>query len=447
MRILLIQPCDASYKYRGYFSRPITYAPITLPILAALVPKDLDAEITICDEGVQPANYSLDSWDVVGISGVTSSITRGFELADRFRERGTHVVMGGAFTSLNPDLSAEHADTVVAGYAERVFPEILRTLANGGRPEKIYIEKAPRFLSAPPARRDLIPWGRYIPVATVQASRGCSHTCHYCSVPRQSSGSPCFRPVDEVIDEVRGLRSKRVLFFDPNISLEKEYSSELFEKLIPLNRKWAAAATVDFPFDRELFDLAVRSGLMGLLIGFESMDQVNMNSCGKPFNEVSRYKESVKLCHDRHVGVLGTFIVGFDGDTPRVFDDLAEFVDEIEIDIPRFAVLTPFPGTPLFNRLKHEGRILTENWQVYDSIRVVFTPDGMSVSDLQRGILKVWQNTFKSSRILKRALRAKWMPMTNLGANLIFMGYAKTLPALVNRPDTPVYSRSVLDIS
>jgi len=447
MRILLIQPSDANYRYSGNFNRTITYAPLTLPTLAGLVPRELDADIRLCDEGVQPSNYPLDGWDVVGISGVTSSIPRAYELAAKFRERGAHVVMGGAHTSLNPDESALHADTVVAGCGERAWPEILKIIANGGTPEKKYIEKAPDYLSCPPARRDLIPSGCYVPAATVQASRGCSHSCHFCTVPKMFNGSPCFRPVDEVIDEISQLRYRRVLFFDPNIALDREYSTELFEKMIPLKKKWAAATTIEFPFDKELFDLVCRSGLMGLLIGFESMDQANMNSFGKGFNEVKKYKEAVRICHDRHVGVLGTFIVGFDGDTPAVFDSLVDFVDEIEIDIPRFAVLTPFPGTPVYNQLKREGRIISENWQVYDSVRVVFQPEGMSVEELQQGIVKVWRNAFKTRRILNRAWRSKWLALVSLGLNFGFKQYSTRMSNLIDRTDSPVFSLGAFDIS
>jgi radical SAM superfamily enzyme YgiQ (UPF0313 family) len=430
VRILLILPSDSTYRYDGSFSRPISYAPLTLTTLAALVPNELNATIRLVDEGVEEPDYQWDQWDVAGITCVASTAPRAYELSSKFRDSGAKVILGGAHPTLNPDEAARHADCVVAGPAENVWPKILKNIANADPIERLYVEKAPEILSSPVPRRDLQKRGLYISAPTVTASRGCTHRCSFCSIPKIWNSCMCARPIPEVIDEIRGIESRNILFLDPSITADRNYAIQLFEKLAPLKKNWAGLATVDLAFDRELLDVAVRSGLRGILVGFETVEQASMISCGKDFTDTGRYIEAVGIFHKKGIGVLGTFVVGFDSDTPDTFRQILKFIDTAQIDLPRFSVLTPFPGMPLFKRFKRDGRILTENWGHYDSVRVVYKPEKMSVGELQDGLIELWRKAYSGGRILKRLLRAGKISPLILAANFGFRRYRSRIPSL-----------------
>ena len=430
MRILLILPSDSIYRHDGSFTRPISYAPLTLTTLAALVPDELNATLRLVDEGVENPDYDWNAWDVVGITCVTSSAPRAYQLAKKFRDAGAKVILGGAHPTLNSGEAVGHADCVVAGPAENAWPKILRNVADGNPIEKLYVENAPDILPTPVPRRDLLKSGLYITAPTVTASRGCTHHCSFCSIRKIWNSRMCVRPLDDVIDEIRGIKSRNLIFLDPSITADRSYAILLFDKLATLKKNWAGLATVDFAFDQELLDVAVRSGLRGILVGFETVEQESLTSCGKGFADTGRYIEAVRIFHKHGIAVLGTFVVGFDSDTIDTFRNILEFIDTAKIDLPRFSVLTPFPGTPLFNRLKHDGRILTENWEYYDSVRVVHRPENISVDDLQSGLIDLWHKTYSGGRIFKRFIRSGKNSPLILAANIGFRRYASRITAV-----------------
>ena len=424
LRVLLILARDATYRHGGFFRRSLSYAPLTLTTLAALVPEEFEADIRIVDEGVQPAAYDGESYDVVGISCVASSAPRAYELCAHFREQGALVVLGGAHPTLNSDEARQHADVVIAGPAEDSWPQMLRDFRDGG-PKPIYRDAVPATMHVPIPMRSLLPRRTYLSVPTVIASRGCPNGCTFCSVTAIWDGLACTRPLDEVVDEIRGLRSRRILFLDPNLIADRDYAKRLFAALIPLGIRWGGLATMDITRDTELFDLAVRSGCDGLLMGFESVSPENLSFCGKHFNEVSGCREAIRLCHRHGIGVLGCFVLGFDEDTERTFDETVTFIDAIELDLPRFAVLTPFPGTDLFARFSAAGRIITDDLNLYDTEHVVFEPRHMSPQTLQRGLYRTWNAAYTIPRVFRRALAAKRNHLLAMASNLGFRHYAR----------------------
>ncbi|MBN1761117.1 MAG: cobalamin-dependent protein, partial [Chitinispirillaceae bacterium] len=215
MRILLVLPSDTVYRYGGRFGRQLSYAPLSLTTLAALVPPDLNAEIDLVDEGVQSFDYTARQYDIVGITCVTSSATRAYELCAGFRRRGSVVIMGGPHVTLNPDEARRFADIVVTGPAEEVWPALLKDLHGGTRVSGLYRGAVRGIMSAALPARHLLPPGRYLNIPTVMASRGCTNACSFCSVQSCWQGTVSKRPVAEVVDEIRALRSRRVLFLDP----------------------------------------------------------------------------------------------------------------------------------------------------------------------------------------------------------------------------------------
>ncbi len=418
MKILLILPRDTIYRYRGLVSQLIgPYAPLTLVTLAALVPPELAAQIDLLDEGIQaPDSYANQHYDVVGITCVTPSANRAYELAADWRSRGAFVVLGGAHPTLMPDEAQQHADAVVVGLAEETWPQLLRDF-KAGVVQKRYHLRYTGELSCPPPRRDLFPRLGYLPMPTVIANRGCQNHCFYCVVNQGDYSRSVVRPIPEVIDEIRSLRARHFMLLDPNLVANREYAKNLLQALIPLKLKWMGLAPSDLTNDRELFGLLVRSGCEGVMIGFESFSQASLDHSGKQFNQVERYKATVKTLHEHGLTVSGCFVLGFDDDTPEILARTAEIVYDLNLDFPRYALLTPFPGSRLFTRLKAEGRLLTEDWSRYDSQHVVFQPKHLSPAQLQQIFSETIKQSFSYRHIFHRAQVAPHSRFLSLMAN------------------------------
>jgi len=424
MKILLILPKDSTYQSNGAFSKPISYAPLTLTTLAALVPKKLNADITIIDEGVQKPDYGKTDWDIVGITCVTSSAPRAYELSSYFRTKGIFVVLGGAHPTLMPDEASEHADSVVTGVAVKTWPQLLKDYA-AGKTKSIYTQGRCKTLVTPTPRRDLQKRA-YLGIPTVQATMGCGNHCEYCSI-NKLWGDNFKRDIPEVIDEIRSLNSKKVLFLDPNLTYDKEYAKELFSALINLNIAWGGSVETSMPEDNELLELAVKSGCMELLMGFESFSQDSLKKTSKEANRVDNYKHIVKTLHKHQIPVMGTFVLGLDGDTKRSLLNTVEYIDDLGLDLARYAVLTPFPGTRLFDRFVKEERIITKNWFYYDHEHVVYKPEQMRPEELQLILTNVWKKTYSTQKIFKRVSRTPRNKGLHLAANIGFKHYARNL--------------------
>jgi radical SAM superfamily enzyme YgiQ (UPF0313 family) len=431
MHLALVAPKGPLYRHRGgIFRRSLRYAPLTLPTLAALVPSHLDARLTLIDEGIADVPDELTA-DLVGMTVITGTAPRSYELAARLRSRGMTVVLGGPHVTLVPEDAAPHADAVVIGYAEDTWPRLLEDFSHG-RLGNRYEQAADLDLSGRPwPRRDLIPRRRYLTTHVFEATRACVHACEFCVVPSAWGRRPLQKPVDEVVAEIRSTGARKAIFLDLNLIADPRYAARLFEALIPLRLQWYGLATVlladDRPEARELLALAARSGCRGLLIGFESISPESLRGVRKGFNEPSHYREVVARLHRRGIAVQGAFVFGLDGDTPEVFERTARLAVEAGVDLPRFAVLTPFPGTPLYHRLEREGRILTRDWELYDGQHVVFQPARMSPPELQRGLEAAWRIAYSWGSMARR-LRASPAPFgVALGANLGYRHYGRNL--------------------
>jgi radical SAM superfamily enzyme YgiQ (UPF0313 family) len=223
------------------------------------------------------------------------------------------------------------------------------------------------------------------------------------------------------------MRARRLIFLDLNLIADIAYAKELFTALIPLKITWGGLATTIIAWDEELLDLAARSGCRGLLIGFETLSQEALLETNKAFNMRQDYYEVVRRVHDRGIGIQGTFVFGFDHHTRDTFAETVDFAIEANIDLPRYAVLTPFPGTPLFDRLKREGRILSEDWTLYDGQHVVYQPRHLAAEALLRGTEWAWKQTYSYPSIARRLLGSRIMLPLSLAANLGYRFYAHHL--------------------
>jgi radical SAM superfamily enzyme YgiQ (UPF0313 family) len=425
-RVLLLSPRGPLYKHRtGIFRKSLRYAPLTLTTLAALVPPELDARVTLVDEGVADIDPGTPA-DLVGISVITGTAPRAYELAAAFRRRGIPVVLGGVHPTLMPEEAARHADTVVVGYAERAWPRLLRDFTAGRLAARYDQEPDLRLEGLPFPRRDLLPASHYTTMHTIEATRGCIHQCDFCVVPT-AWGRPLKRPVGEVVADIRQMGARRLIFLDLNLIADLDHARELFTALIPLRIRWGGLATTVIALDDDLLDLAARSGCRGLLIGLESLSPDSLAETHKSFNLRTDYHTVVRQLHARGIALMGCFVFGFDHDDRETFARTVAFVLDAHVDLPRYAILTPFPGTPLFRRLHQEGRILTDDWSLYDGQHVVYQPARLTQEALRDGTEWAWKETYRFRSIARRLLGARIQLPLALATNLAYRFYANNL--------------------
>lgn len=425
-RIALLSPRGPLYKHgSGIWKKSLRYAPLTLTTLASLIPQDIDSDVILIDEGITDTPLDLEA-DLIGISAITGTAPRAYSLADHFRDKGIPVVLGGVHPTLVPGEAAEHADSIVTGYAEQTWPRLLRDFA-GGAMRSRYDQGPDLSLEGLPfPRRDLLPARQYVTMNTIEATRGCIHSCRFCVVP-SAWGRPLQRPVSDVIADIRQMRMRRLVFLDLNLISDGDYAKELFTALATVKVKWGGLTTTMIAWDDELLDLAARSGCRGLLLGFESLSQASLRESRKSFSMRKDYHYVVRRLHDRGISIMGCFVFGFDNDTAEVFEQTVDFVMDANIDLPRYAILTPFPGTPLFGSLEREDRILTRDWSLYDGQHVVYEPLRMSPELLLSSTERAWKRTYRHRSIAKRLLHSRIQLPVTYAANLGYRFYAHNL--------------------
>ena len=425
MRILFITPYDNNYKYKSAFTKSLSYMPLTMPYLAALTPEEYGAECRAIDEGVQRVNYEkLGFFDIVAITSVTSSVKRGYELGEYFKKKGSYVVMGGHHVTLCPEEAAEHADTVMTGPADRIWREFIADFVSGTPRKRYDGEHCDIGAANVIPRRDLMQKSKYIFAPTVIANFGCTNRCEFCVINSFWGGKYSARSVEDVIAEIRSLKSKYILFLDPSPTSNPAYAKEFFTALIPLKIKWAGLCTTDVLDDEELFDLMIKSGCIGILMGFETFSVDSLKESYKK-NKIDGYKAVVERFHQNGVSVLGTFMLGFDGDTKESIMKMPDYIEKIGVDIPRFAILTPYPNTPTYRRLDAEGRMISKDWNDYDSIHATFSPKNFTARELEEMLVSVSNECYTLKRIFKRTVKNRYGGFIKLGVNLGFKIYNK----------------------
>ena len=427
MKVALISPKGPLYRSSGgIFRKSLRYQPLTLTTLAALAPPELDIRFQLFDEGTGNVPRDLDA-DLVGMTVITGSSIRAYELSAHYRRRGIKVVLGGPHVTLLPDEAAQHADAICTGYADRAWPELLRDFSRG--------EMRPRYVQAPDldlaglpfARRELFDKRDYLTQAVFEATRSCAHDCEFCVAPAAWGRKQLQKPVEDVVADIRQFGAKRIIFIDLNLISDKHYARELFTALVPLRIKWFGLSTSLIGRDHDLMELMARSGCSGLLIGFETVSKAALNDIGKKFNDPALYRPLVEDLHKLKISIQGCFVFGNDHDDADVFARTADFVNDVAIDLPRFAILTPFPGTPLFRRLDAEGRILTRNWEQYDGQHVVHLPKLMTPRELQEGHERAWKAVYSRRAIWRRLSKARVQIPIAIAANLGYRFYAHHL--------------------
>ncbi len=423
MKIALLAPAGAMHRYNGSFTKSLQYAPLTLTSLAALVPLDLNAEVALYDETVEPIPLDLEC-DIIGITCITGTAPRCYAFADYFRKKGITVVMGGVHPSLMPQEAAEHADAVMTGFSEQTFPTMLYDFASGML-KPLYCQNSDYSIAKKPTpRRELLNKSKYITTATVEVIRGCAHPCTFCAYPAAFGRTTYARPVEDVVAELRQIKSKVIVFPDVNLIADVEYAKRFFTAMIPLKKYWLGLVTSTAGLDDELISLFRKSGCKGLLIGFESIVQESQSYVRKVSNRFLDYKELMNKLHSNGILVQGCFAFGGDEEDSSIFERTAELVLKTKIDLPRYSILTPFPKTQLYDSLNEQNRITETNWALYDVEHVVYKPANMTAEQLVDGITFCWKQTYSTSNILKRLAPFRHSPWLSLPLNMGYKTYA-----------------------
>jgi radical SAM superfamily enzyme YgiQ (UPF0313 family) len=416
---------------RGYWGRisdrgKTGFVRLSLPTIAALTPSDWDIEIL--DARATPVSFERKI-DLVGLTAFTAEIPSAYEIADGFRSRGVKVVMGGIHVSSMPEEALKHADSVVVGEAEAVWKSLLADFERG---ELKPVYKSDRLVSMdgmPVPRRDLLHRKMYVSCFnTIQASRGCPFNCEYCAVTAFFGKKFRTRQLNDVIDEIKGFDTRDFFFVDDNITGQPGYAKELFASLIPLKRVWGAQTTINFAKDEELLSLYAKSGGKYAFVGFETLSEENLGKVNKSWNSPDGYGEAIKKIHKAGINILGSFIFGLDDDDVSVFKRTFDFIMKHNIDAVQFHILTPFPGTRLYDTMDKEGRIIDRNWAKYHTGEVIFKPLKMTPEELQRGYWWVFRKTYTLGNIIRRCLRSPRNIACRIGMNASYRKKSLRMP-------------------
>jgi len=373
---------------------------LTLPVLAALTPPD--TEVIVTEEEIEEVTYK-DQVELVGISYMTPLAERAYEIADEYRRRGAKVVLGGIHASALPEEASLHADAVVIGEAENVWVPLIEDF-RANRLKKIYqAAELSDLRNLPIPRRDLLKQGMTFSPYSIQTTRGCPFGCHLCSVTKFFGGTFRYRPVEDIVREIEGSDKKTWLFIDDNIVGNPAYAAQLFRALIPLKIRWGGQGVLHLAKNKELLKLAAKSGCLGLFIGFESLNELSLQSVNKAVNKVKDYEEASRKLHDHGILILASFMFGFDHDDESVFEKTVDFLIKNKFAAASLPILVPYPGTKLYRKFEEEGRILTRNWSKYDYGNVVFRPRLMEPEVLAEGARWAAKEFSRSARISRIA--------------------------------------------
>lgn len=427
MKLLIIMPDAHMHKLRiGSHVRSMREMPLSICTLAALTPSYQDMDIRLVDGSVDRVPLEYDA-DLVAISIITGCANSAYAIADHFRARNIPVVLGGVHVTILPGEAIRHADAIVIGRAEHAWPRLIEDF-RAGRMQRVYEEEPidDLLLDVPPPRRDLHRRSGYMIPDTIQATRGCKKVCDFCTVP---GVWPTYlrRPVADVIRDIRLTQGRYIAFNDVSIAEDPEYAKELFKAMIPLKKKWGGLATVDIVNDPELLELMKASGCRYLLFGFESDSRTVLKDIRKGFNNPVNYDDLIRTMHVMGISVQGCFVFGFDHDTKETFQRTVDRVNELKIDIPRYSLYTPYPGTELFRRLQAEGRILSYNWDDYDTMHVVIQPALMTPEELYAGFKWAYRETFRIGHAARRMRGLTTNSMVNFVGNLTYRIFVRRL--------------------
>jgi len=415
MKIALIIPLNSNKAEKSFydhkfishflFSRNYYTYYLAIPTLISLTPTG--HQIKVFDENIEEIDYDWGA-DIVGISVRTMSANRAYEISEQFRERGVMTVLGGIHPSMCIEEALQYCDSVVVGEAEFVWPILLEDAQRGELKRTYKGENLSDPAKAPVPCWQAFSRSKYF-VDIIQTTKGCPFHCEFCSVHAFDGTRIRTKTVDQVIEEIRHLQSvhtrfknKSMFFADDNIIANKHFAQSLFRALKPYNLNWSCQASINVGYDDETLTLMKESGCGSIFIGFESVSKENLSRMEKGVNLRHDYASAISNIQSHGILVHSSFIVGYDFDTKSSFDELIKFIEDTNLLMPLINILTPFPGTKLFNRLEEEGRITDKDWSRYDTKHVVFKPALLGAEELLEGYWKVVRSVYSFDSILRK---------------------------------------------
>lgn len=404
MKVKMILP--ALTEAESLFWRPIKYSlfpPLGLATLAAYLSPD--DEVELIDQHVEKLNLD-DEPDLVVIQVYITNAFRSYKIADHYRSKGAYVILGGLHVTSLPEEAAQHADSIFFGPAEESFPRFVDDFRNK-RPQKVYRSWTRTLHNLPYARRDLIKRDKYLVPNSLVVTRGCPHHCDFCYKDAFFVGGKSFytQLVDDALAEIDRLSGKHLYFLDDHLLGNPRFAGELFEGMKGMNRVFQGAATVDSILQGDLIEKAAEAGLRSVFVGFETFSPENLRQSNKKQNIARSYEEAVRRLHSLGIMINGSFVFGLDNDEKDVFGRTVEWGVKNAITTATYHVLTPYPGTRLFRDMEDAGRILTRNWNLYDTRHVVYKTHGLSASELEEGYNRAYKDFYSWSNILEAAFK------------------------------------------
>lgn len=408
MKILLIHPkrrdkYNPSNKIKAYIP------PLTLPVLAGLTPKDIEVEV--CDESVDTVNLDTDA-DLIGITGITSQINRGYELADAFRKKGKTVVMGGIHVSALPDEAKSHSDSILIGEAEDLWETVIQDFRDSRLKEIYKTDTFTDFKKLVIPRYDLLKLKRYrsstgtnIPRLPIQASRGCPFNCKFCSVTKFWGPNIRTKPVENVEKEllhIQSLGTNRVFFTDDNFIANINYTRSLLELLKKYNFSWICQVSTNIYRHEDLIVEMSKAGCSAVYMGIETFSEENLDNINKKFNKMADYKKLFKLLTKSNIRVTASMIIGLDGDTRETLDDMVEQLIHLKVSYALFYILMPLPGTKLREQFIQENRITDYNWDHLNGTVAAFRPKFFGNEELQKYYWELYKKFYSFKSIIRR---------------------------------------------
>lgn len=409
--------------------------PLSLLMLAAVTPNDVDLKIV--DERMEEINFD-EPVDLVGITVVTRSASRAYEIAAEFRSRGRIVVLGGIHPSALPEEASQHADSLVLGEGEGAWLQLLNDYRNAAV-KPVYRGSPCQDLDAlPMPRRDLLRHPEmYATLKVINATRGCLNTCSFCSAGVGLIKRYRERSIQRVMAELEQIPGRVAIFVDDNIGWDLQYAKNLLRATVPLHIKWSGSVSANVLEDPEFVELAARSGCTILSVGFESLSHEAIRNMRKHnTNDPGRYAALISRVHRSGIAVQGNFIVGFDEDDKSTFPALVDFINKTHIEIPWVSPLVPYPGSVLFRQYEAEGRLIHKVWDHYDTGggQCVFLPKQMTPDELMEGFFNILSEVYSARSIATRLGRAgTWLSASVLATLHINLQYRLSIPTREHR--------------
>ena len=430
-KLLLIQPSPYEKEGKVIKKKKLYFTGLALPLLAALTPDDWETELIY--EVIEDVPFDTDA-DLIGVSTMGHGVIRSIDIAKEYRRRGKTVILGGYMASIMPEEAVKYCDSLIIGDAELVWQQMLSDFENGNLKKTYEKPLEGNWYSTPSPRFDLLEGKNLGDFLPVQAGRGCPNSCSFCSVSCLYSGRYVKRPLPEVIRDIEQIKSlgyKKILLLDDNIFSDRKYLDSLLDTLIKLDISWMSQCEITIGKDDELLEKLQKSGCTTLSFGLESISRESLISMDKGWAVPAEYDSLIQNIRNHGIDVSTEMVVGGEGDTLESIRMTKDFIERNKISVPRFYILTPFPGTRFFDQIKEEGRLVNNDIYSYDGTSAVYRPKNMTPDELTQAYWELYSELFTIKSIIKRNIFRKEMLKTparcifNMGVNLYYRDQIK----------------------